>query len=257
MKSNLTIRSLAILCVLAAAPISSALADEELAANPYRPSVGSPASLSAPGHFEVEAGFAREAAGDARLYNTPMLLKYAFTDRVGVTFGISPWVRMTEPGSSVSGNSDGTITLKLAQPVTEAFMVGGELTASVPVASNDLGSKRSDVTLNLIASNDFAGFHSDINVNATRLGDAQEPGVSTQITGWSAGISRPLTERLGAGVEVSGTRQRGIGSSNQWLLFLSYSLSKKLVIDVYAAREHAADSHTNKAGFGFTYLFAN
>ena len=253
----MTVRSLAILCALAALPVSAALADDDLAANPYRPSVGSPASLSAPGHFEIEAGFARETAADARLYSTPMLLKYAFTDRVGVTFGISPWLRMSAPGTSVSGNSDGSITLKLAQPVTEAFMVGAELTASVPVASNGLGSKRSDVTLNLIASNDFAGFHSDINVNATRLGDAQDEGVAAQITGWSAGISHPLSERLGAGLEVSGTRQRGAGTSNQWLAFVSYAFSKKLVVDLYAARETASGVHTNKAGFGFTYMFAN
>ena len=256
MRSSLILRSLALLCILSAAPISAAVTDDDLAANPYRPSVGSPASLPVPGYFEIEAGFNRESATDSRLYNTPTLLKYAFTDRIGVTFGISPWLRMSTPAGSVSGNSDGSITLKLAQPVTEAFMVGGELTASVPVASHDLGSKRSDVTLNLIASNDFAGFHTDINVSATRLGDAQKSGVSAHATGWSAGISHPLTEKLGAGIEVSGTHQRGTGTSNQWLAFVSYALSKKLVVDLYAASERAAGVHTIKAGFGFTYLFA-
>jgi hypothetical protein len=256
LKINAAIRLLAILSIVAGSPITAALADDDLAANPFRPSVGSPASLSAPGHFEMEAGFANETAAGARLNNTPMLLKYAFTDRIGVTFGISPWMRVSALGTSVSGNSDGSVTLKLAQPVSDAFMIGGELTASVPVASNGLGSDRSDVTLNLIASNDFAGFHSDINVNTTRLGDAQSPGVSGQSYGWSAGISHPVNEKLGAGFELSGTRQRGIGTSNQWLAFLSFAVSKKLVLDLYAAREHAAGVDTNKFGFGFTYLFA-
>lgn len=257
MRCKPTVRLRTSLCVMALVTTpTSALADEELAANPYRPSVGSPASLSAPGHFEIEGGFTREVAPDTRLSYTPMLLKYAFTDRIGVTFGISPWLRASTPEGSVSGNGDGSITLKLAQPVTEAFMVGGELTASVPVASSDLGSKRSDFTLNLIVSNDFAGFHTDINVNATRLGDAQDPGVSAHATGWSAGISHPLDEKFGLGLEVSGTHQRGIGTSNQWLAFVSYSLSRKLVLDVFAARERAAGVHTSKAGLGFTYLFA-
>jgi hypothetical protein len=256
MKINAAFRFLAILSFLAGLPSTAALADGDLAANPYRPSVGSPAGLSAPGHFEMEAGFASETAPGTRLRNTPMLLKYAFTDRIGVTFGISPWIRASAPGTSVSGNSDGSVTLKLAQPVSDTFMIGGELTTSLPVASNGLGGNRSDITLNLIASNDFAGFHSDINVNSTRLGDAQAPGVSGQINGWSAGISRPVNDKLGAGFELSGTRQGGIGTSNQWLAFVSNALSKKLVLDVYAARERAAGVYTKKVGFGFTYLFA-
>ena len=173
MKVNPAIRLLAILCVAAGAPTTAALADDDLGANPYRPSVGSPASLSAPGHFEMEAGFAHETAPGAHLSNTPLLLKYAFTDRFGVTFGISPWMRVSAAGSSVSGNGDGSITLKAAHPVSDAFMIGGELTASVPVASKGLGGNHSDLTLNLIASNDFAGFHSDINVNSTRLGEIE------------------------------------------------------------------------------------
>lgn len=249
-------RVLAILSCIAGSPITAAIADDDLAANPYRPSVGSPASLSASGYFEIEAGFARENAPDGRLSNTPLLLKYAFTDHVGVTFGISPWQRLSAQGTSVSGNGDGSITLKLAQPVNDALMFGGELTASLPVAANGLGSKRSDVTLNLIASHDFAGFHSDVNMNATRLGDAQEPEVSRQIIGWSAGISHLLNEKIGVGIELSGTRQSGNGNSTQWLASVSFAVSKKLVLDLYAAREHAAGTYTNKVGGGFTYLFA-
>ena len=256
MRSNTAIRSLAIFLACTGLPASPALAEEEPAANPYRPSVGSPASLSAPGHFEIEAGFARETAPDARLDGMPMLLKYAFTERFGVTFGISPWLRASTPEGTTSGNGDGTITLKVAQPVSEAFMVGGELTASLPVASNGLGLKHSYVTLNLIASGDFAGFHGDVNVNSTRLGEAQEPGITRQVTGWSVGVSHPLSAQFGVGLEASGLRQSGVFTSTQLLASVSYSVSTKLVLDVYAARARVGDIHIDKFGGGFTYLFA-
>jgi len=256
MKSGAAVRLLAVLSILAISQITAALGDDDLAANPYRPSVGSPANLSVPGHFELEAGFAGETASGARVNYTPMLLKYAFTDRIGVTFGISPWIRASSPDGSISGNGNGALTLKLAQPVSDAFMIGGELTATVPVASHDLGSDRSALTLNLIASNDFAGFHSDINVNATRLGDTLVPGASGQVYGWSAGISHPLNEEFGAGIELSGTRQSGLGTTNQWLTYVSYAVSKKLVLDMYGGRGSAIGIRINKVGFGFTYLFA-
>ena len=53
-------------------------ADDDLQANPYRPSVGSPASLSAPKHFEAEFGVANNNASGANLKTSPFLLKYAF-----------------------------------------------------------------------------------------------------------------------------------------------------------------------------------
>ncbi len=231
------------------------VAADDLAANPYRPSVGSPASLSAPGYFEWEAGFANVREGSARTRSVPMLLKYAFTDRVGMSLGISPWMSVTAPTGDNSGQSDGTITLKLAQPVNDDLMLGSELTASIPVASNGFGSEHSDVTLNLIASVDVAGFHSDLNVNSTRMGDA--PAVGTRfITGGSAGLSHALNDRWGAGLEVSDTRQDGSNSSTQWLGSLSYAASPRWVLDAYAARERLGADHARKFGFGMTYLFA-
>ena len=236
--------------------IPSVGAADELAANPYRPSVGSPASLSAPGYFEGEAGFANETAGNIRTRNMPMLLKYAFTDRIGVTLGISPWMEVTDPAGNNSGNSNGAVTLKLAQPINRALMLGSELTVSVPVASSGLGSVHSDVTLNLIASMDFAGFHSDLNLNSTRVGDTPALGGTRYITAGSAGLSHAVNDHWGATIEVSGSRQGVTSSSTQWLGALNYTVNPRWVLDAYAARERLTPSTSRKFGFGMTYLFA-
>ena len=48
---------------LAAFPAGAASTDDSPAAVPYRPSVSTPAALSAPGWLEVEAGFLHEHDG--------------------------------------------------------------------------------------------------------------------------------------------------------------------------------------------------
>ena len=48
-------------------------------ATPYRPSVSTPAALSAPGWLEIEAGGLRAGGGGARRDSLPFTFKLAFT----------------------------------------------------------------------------------------------------------------------------------------------------------------------------------
>lgn len=165
-------------------------------------------------------------------------------------------MKVTDPAGKHSGNNDGAVTLKLAQPINRTLMMGSELTVSVPVASSGLGSVHSDVTLNLIASMDFAGFHNDLNLNSTRAGDTPALGGTRYITAGSAGLSHALNDHWGATIEVSGSRQGAMSSSTQWLGALSYTVNPRWVLDAYAARERLDIGHSQKFGFGMTYLFA-
>ncbi|RMH31244.1 MAG: hypothetical protein D6690_16835 [Nitrospirae bacterium] len=62
---------------------------EELQATPYRPTISNPAALPIPGILELEAGwqFLEEQTADAHRHSVPFLLKYAFTERVGLLLG--------------------------------------------------------------------------------------------------------------------------------------------------------------------------
>ena len=52
-----------LLLLLAGAPVARAAADDEPTTTPYRPSISTPAALSAPGWLEVEAGWQHDRAG--------------------------------------------------------------------------------------------------------------------------------------------------------------------------------------------------
>ncbi|AXI03301.1 hypothetical protein [Aquirhabdus parva] len=234
-----------------------AAAESDLQANPYRPSVGSPATLPVPGYLEVEFGVANANTSGSNTKTSPLLLKYAFNDRIGVTLGLDPLTQVKTDSGRTRGFGDGNLTLKLAQPIAEGFNIGEEFSTTLPIATHDLGSNRADQTINFIVSNDFSGFHSDINLNMTHYGDHQDEGVSQNAWGWSAGLSHPIVGKLSGGIELSGTGQRGTDSTIQVLESVGYSLSNKTVLDFYLAQQKInSDTNNYSFGFGITHLFA-
>lgn len=235
----------------------SAVADSDLQANPYRPSVGSPATLPVPKHLEVEFGFANANTSGSNIKTSPLLLKYAFNSSIGLTLGFNPLTQVKTDTDSIDGQGDGSFTLKLAQPITDSFVVGEELSTTLPIANHHLGTNKANQTINLIASNDFSGFHSDVNVNLTRLGGDQGSGVSHQSFGWSAGISHPIVNKISGGIELSGTEQHGTDSTLQLLESLGFSYTNQTVFDIFTAQQKiGSNSHNYSFGFGVTHLFA-
>ncbi len=244
-------------CILTLVVSPMAIAESDLQANPYRPSVGSPATLPVPHYLEVEFGVANANTSGSNTKTSPLLLKYAFSERIGLTFGISPLNQIKTDSDRSQGLGDGDITLKLMQPIAEGFNIGEELSTTIPMATHGLGTNRANQTVNFIVSNDFSGFHSDVNVNMTHYGDRQDEGVSQNAWGWSAGLSHPLLEKLSGGIELSGTGQRGMASTIQVLESLGYSLSNKTVLDFYLAQQKINSDRNNYSfGFGVTHLFA-
>ena len=236
----------------------TAIADSDLQANPYRPSVGSPASLPVPKYLEVEFGVANANTSGSNTKTSPLLLKYAFNSSIGLTLGFNPLTQIKTASDSTHGQGDGSLTLKLAQPITDSFVVGEELGTTLPIANHHLGTNKAIQTINLIASNDFSGFHSDLNVNLTRFGDDQGSAVSQQSFGWSAGISHPLVNKISGGLEFSGTEQHGADSTLQVLESLAYNYTNKTVYDIYTAQQKIGSrDHNYSFGFGVTHLFAD
>ena len=206
---------------------------------PYRPSVSTPAQLSAPGWLELEAGGLRaNGPGGASRTTLPYTLKLAFTPDWGLRVGGDAWARQVAGDGSAAahGGGDTTIVLKRRFAVSDATAWGLELGEKFPTAGPVLGSGKADTTVNAIFSSDFApGWHTDLNLNETRLGvPAGQP--RAWQTGWAAAFSRALTDTVGATGELSGTRQAGAPSTAQFLAAASWNASNAAVLDCGYAR---------------------
>ena len=67
-------------CALLLTALSAQADEDKPAATPYRPSVSTPAQLSAPGWLEVEGGVWRQLGNEARRDSVPWTAKLAFSD---------------------------------------------------------------------------------------------------------------------------------------------------------------------------------
>ena len=222
-------------CVAAtlAATAAACAADSgaELKATPYRPTVSNPADLPVPHHFEWEAGgYGERDPGDAHHSSAPYLLKYAFTDDVGVLVGGESFIADRGGGETVRGWGDTSVTMKFHHAVSGSTGIGLEAGATLPTASHDLGSGHTDFTLNGIVSTEAAGCDVDINVSYTRLGIA-DPGTSRDQVGWAVAASHDLAGQWGLAGEFAGTGQRGTHGVAQFLSALSFTAAPTLVFD--------------------------
>ena len=248
--------------VLAASLLSTALyaapahADDANlpAVVPYRPSVSTPATLTAPGWLEVEAGVQRSRDDGSRRDSLPYTLKLAFTPDWGIRIGGDAAVREVDAtGFSRSGFGDTTFVIKRRFAIDDASAFGLEGSANFATARDGLGSGHNDYGINGIFSSDFApDWHLDVNVNATRMGDGG-PGLSRLQTGWAFAVSRTLSEKWGVGGELSGTHRSGSATTSQLLAAVSYSVSPQLVFDAGVAHglNRASGNWTFMAGVTF------
>ena len=206
---------------------------------PYRPSVSTPAQLSAPGYLELEAGGLRATGpgSDSGMSRTtlPYTLKLAFTPDWGIRVGGDAWVRQRAFGQSDSGVGDTAVVLKRRFAVNDATAWGLELGETFPTAKSDIGIGHAQTTINGIFSSDFApAWHTDINLNETHV-DRSGTSSAWQ-TGWAAAFSRTLTDAWGAVGEFSGTHQPGSIDNVQFLAAASWNQSPAAVFDFGFAR---------------------
>lgn len=233
-------------------------AEEAPAVTPYRPSVSTPATLSAPGWLEVEAGVQSSRADEPRRRDTlPYTLKLAFTPDWGIRVGGDAFVReLAADGSSQRGGGDTSVVLKRRFAVDAASAFGAELSAKLPTARQGLGSGHTDVGVNGIYSTDFAqSWHVDLNASATHLGGA-EAGTSAWQKGWAAALSRALSHQWSAVGELSGTQRSGTARTSQALVAASYSPSHTVTLDVGVSKGLSTASGGWSVFTGVTLLAA-
>lgn len=234
-----------------------AVAADEPSVTPYRPSVSTPAALSAPGWLEIEAGVLRARGdGSTRRDSIPYTLKLAFSDDWGLRIGGDGWVRQRdEDGNLISGGGDTSVVLKRRFSIDKEAAFGLEAGATIPTAKSGLGSGKSDYSINGIFSADIADYHTDLNVVTTRVGQAV-PGVSRTQYLWAASLSRALTEQWGVVGEFSGTHQSGTERTAQFLAAVSYNVSPALTLDAGLSRRLTSAGPRWTGFAGLTFLAA-
>lgn len=206
---------------------------------PYRPSVSTPAQLSAPGWLELESGGLKADGPDRGTARSsiPYTLKLAFTPDWGVRVGGEAWVRQVAGtgNPAVTGGGDTAVVLKRRFAVSEATAWGLELGETFATARTTLGLGHAATTVNGIFSSDFApSWHTDLNVNETRLG-ASGGQARGWLAGWAAAFSRQLDERWGAVGEWSGTHEAAAPNTAQFLGAASYAVCNAAVLDIGSA----------------------
>jgi hypothetical protein len=227
------------------------------AVTPYRPSVSTPAALSAPGWLEIEAGMQRvhETGADTRA-SVPYTLKLAFSPDWGIRIGGEALVRdVSDQGKEATGLGDTSVVLKRRFAINDHNAFGLELASNLATAAVGLnnGSGGTDFSVNSIYSTDLGAWHADLNLAFTRLAEHAPEQGETQ-TLFAAALSTNVSARWGVVGEVSGTRQHGADSSTQWLCAASFSPSRRLTWDGGVAKAHTAGISTWSVFLGGTVL---
>lgn len=233
------------------------LPSELPAATPYRPSVSTPAALSAPGWLEAEAGLLRVGNSVENLRESfPYSLKLAFSADWGIRVGGETLVRGSNAqGETATGFGDTSLVLKRRFAMNDHSAFGLELGAGFSTARAELGSGSGGtaVSVNGIYSADIGVLHTDVNLLVTRLARVATDASQLQ-TLYAAALSGNLNARWSIVGELSGTRQRGTDPTAQGLCAASYSPTRAITFDGGVAKGFLSRSASWSVFMGFTAL---
>lgn len=212
---------------------------EELKATPYRPTVSNPAYLPVPNYLEVEMGWQslKAKSTDRHRHSVPYLLKYAFTERIGVLIGGEAAVVEDRAGRPTqSGFGDITGLVKLMHPLDTVLpsALGLEGGIKFPSAPRTIGTDRTDFLVNGIYSMAYGPFGVDLNLLYTRLGGAPGTQGKNEV-GWVTTVSYAVTDRVSMAGEFFGSHRDGVRPFLQYLSALSYAITPRIVGDVGVA----------------------
>ena len=228
---------------------------DDVSVTPYRPTVSTPAQLSAPGWLEGEFGALDTVGpGQTRMASIPYAIKLAFTPDWGIRISGNAYMASTEAdGTTGRGFGDTALVLKRRFAINDASAFGLEFSAQAPTAPAAIGNGRPAYGTNGIYSIDFGdGYHADVNLFLTRLGGSNA--VSPWQSGYALALSHPISEAWGVFGEFSGFHQRGLPDTDQYLSGATYNVSKRLVIDMGAQAGLTRASPRWGVFSGFTVL---
>jgi hypothetical protein len=226
-------------------------------ANPGRPTVSTPATLTPTGYLQFETGFlgASHSLEFSARYSVNEVMKLSVASRLQMLAALEPIAHYTSTGKI--GNRGGDLFLG-----AQALIVRGEgakptLSVSYFHHVYDDGAPNFDVggpvnSFLMLASVDVRGFHYDANAFFNEL---TQQTVRKPQFGQSLSISHPIAGKLSLSGEIWHFTQpflheHAIG--NLWAM--SYATRKNLVLDAGFNRGLTGTSTRWEAFAGFTYL---
>jgi hypothetical protein len=258
LKRTLTAFFLVSLFFAASNALAQQSADETPAANPARPTVATPATLTPVGYLQFENGvlYASDSGEFASQTSINQVTKLAVTSRLQFLLLSEPYAHSkitdvqsrSDPGGVSAGIQVVLLPGSEKRPTVSASYIRSLYGGTAP--DIDIGSAKN--TGILLASADLAGFHFDINGLVSEQSDASTRRAQF---GQTVSVSHPLGP-----VNISGELWhfsqpliRGNAVGNLWCV--SYALKKNLVADAGFNRGLTTTS-TQWEGFaGFTYLW--
>lgn len=230
---------------------------DEPVANPGRPTVSTPATLTPVGYLQFETGFLQathspEVPSQASVNE---VMKFSLSNRIELLAGSGPFAHSRVDGQSA--NEVGDVLLGVqgilrqgegARPTVALSYFHRVYSGDAP--DLDIGSARDSALL--LASADVKGFHYDTNFLFNEVIDA---GIHRAQFGQTLSVSHSLGGKFGVSGEIWHFTQpflRGNAVGSLWAL--NYNLRKNLVFDGGFNRGLTTTSTRWEEFFGFTYL---
>jgi len=226
-------------------------------ANPGRPTVSTPATLTPVGYLQFETGVlaAQHSREFSSLVGLSEVIKLSVARRLELLAASGPIVHSTTGGSSANGTAEVFLGMQAvayqgegAKP-TVAFsyfrrVYGGN------TPDLDLGSPRNSLVL--LASADVKGFHYDTNA---MLNEVIEGSVHRAQFAQTLSVSHPIGKKFTVSGEIWHFTQpflRGNAVGNLWAV--SYAVRPNLVLDGGFNHGLTSSSTRWEEFAGFTYL---
>jgi hypothetical protein len=237
-------------------------AENEIVANPNRPTVADPADITQFGVLELEYGWDRfRLTSDTTQKDLASLVKFGLLCDVEIRWNTSVlW--QSSPDGKQTGGGDNWLgpQYRFYRQTARVPSLAVSYQIKFPTANADkgLGSGKVDHAFTFLASKDIRGFHFDYNLSAFLV----RPQAGGQFDrNWQMNLagSRPLGRGFLVTGELYGVTE--LNPSQPWfvstLWALTYTPKKRLVIDggVEVGLSRFAPEH--HVFVGFTYAIAN
>jgi len=236
----------------------STQADDSLTANPGRPTISTPATLTPVGYFQFETGYL--AAWHSPEFSSQSSLnevvKFSVCRRIELLAGAGPWAHSKAGSQRANATGDTLLGIQGVVHQGEGARPTIALSYFRRVRSGgapdlDVGSSRNSAIL--LVSADVWGFHYDTNYMFNEVIDGHF--VHRMQFGQTLSVSHPLKGRFGVSAELWHFTQPFLRSNAVGSLWaLNYNARKSLVLDGGFQKGLTSTSTRWEAFVGFTYL---
>jgi hypothetical protein len=226
-------------------------------ANPGRPTVSTPATLTPVGYVQFETGVlgATSSPEFASRYGFDEVIKLSVATRLELFASTEPAVHFNSGGNT--GNGMGEVFLGVQAVIAPGGGNRPTLSASYSYRSHDGGAPELDLgspknSFLLLVSGDVKGFHYDTNAIFNEIVQGQKRRLQLAQT---LSISHPFARKFGVSGEIWRFTQPFLNSyavGNLWAV--SYTPRKNLVLDTGFEKGLTSTSTQWEAFAGFTYL---